>query len=417
MGGYARAMALAIVACVVLAACGSSSSSSSSASSSATSSATSAASTSTPATGGAKPTGAPIKLGMINSQTTQGAMPWFGPAAQVAVNDLNANGGIDGHPVQLDFCDDQFSPQTAAVCAQKLVNSDHVQLMVGNDGITDAPVIPLLTAKHTLEWGGFASSTADLTSSDVISLYPSYVLYALIPQLVTGKHNIAVFASDNGPGLQAAEKTAASFSKTSKTKVISVPIAATDFGTPCQQAKEMNADTAVVVFSATQVASMMQTCAQLGVKLTWVIGGPSLTDPMTQAISSLHINTIIPVGYSQKAQDDFAAAVAKYGPKVPDSLNDEAVGVYVAFKLLPAALQASGALSSSGAIDSSKLKAWAATQSSFDMQGYANNINLTPANQPLGSSYSAIKNACVYKAAVQGGKIAIQSPTPICLTK
>src|SRR5205807_10283754 len=124
-----------------LAGCGSSSSTTSAAPGAATSSASNAttssssggssssASSSTSSCGpkpGVKATGAPIKLGSINTKQTGTDFTDIPNMAQAYFNCVNANGGVNGHPVQLFIETDQTQPAQIAAAAQKLIQTDKV---------------------------------------------------------------------------------------------------------------------------------------------------------------------------------------------------------------------------------------------------------------------------------------------------
>jgi branched-chain amino acid transport system substrate-binding protein len=108
---------LALAACSSSASSGSSTPSASTAPSGSSASATTAASGT--ATGAA--TGTPIKVAAIVSET--GPAPFVGWAngAQAYFKYINANGGIQGHPVQFTIVDDQGSPTNATELARKEV--------------------------------------------------------------------------------------------------------------------------------------------------------------------------------------------------------------------------------------------------------------------------------------------------------
>src|SRR5205823_11390680 len=80
---------------------------------------TSAAASSTPAV----PTGTPIKIGLIEPVGTTLLNFDYGVAApQGAAIGINGKGGINGHPVQIDFCNEKNDPNEAARCAQQMVS-------------------------------------------------------------------------------------------------------------------------------------------------------------------------------------------------------------------------------------------------------------------------------------------------------
>ena len=78
----------------------------------------------------ARPAGAqgPIKIGEINSFSGIGA-PFTGPyraAVEMAVEEINAKGGVLGRKVEVLFRDDKGQPAEAVKHAQELVASEKV---------------------------------------------------------------------------------------------------------------------------------------------------------------------------------------------------------------------------------------------------------------------------------------------------
>lgn len=55
-------------------------------------------------------------------------------ATDLAVDEANAAGGIDGHPLQVVYADTRTDPAQAVQLAQQLVEQDHVDVLIG--GIT-----------------------------------------------------------------------------------------------------------------------------------------------------------------------------------------------------------------------------------------------------------------------------------------
>ena len=117
-----RALIVAAVAAVAafLAGCGGSSSSTSSASGSG--SATSSASSKTPITIGSS-------LSLSGDFAADGQA--FEKGYQLWAADVNAAGGLMGHPVKLDIVSDASSPAQVVTNYQKLISSDHAKLVFG----------------------------------------------------------------------------------------------------------------------------------------------------------------------------------------------------------------------------------------------------------------------------------------------
>jgi branched-chain amino acid transport system substrate-binding protein len=74
-----------------------------------------------------------IKIGVITSLT--GSQAAFGGAHkngyQIALDEINAKGGVLGKQVELDYYDDQSKPDQAVQGVSKLVDQDHVSLLLG----------------------------------------------------------------------------------------------------------------------------------------------------------------------------------------------------------------------------------------------------------------------------------------------
>ena len=76
---------------------------------------------------------APIKIGEINSYSGIGA-PFTGPyklGAEMAVEEINARGGVLGRKLEVIFRDDKGQPAEAVKQAQDLVESEKVALIAG----------------------------------------------------------------------------------------------------------------------------------------------------------------------------------------------------------------------------------------------------------------------------------------------
>jgi branched-chain amino acid transport system substrate-binding protein len=90
-----------------------------------------------------------IKIGVITSLT--GSQAAFGEAHKngysIALDEINAKGGILGKKVELDFYDDQSKPDQAVQGVSKLVDQDHVSMLLGaySSENTKAIIAPVTT--------------------------------------------------------------------------------------------------------------------------------------------------------------------------------------------------------------------------------------------------------------------------------
>ncbi len=76
-------------------------------------------------------------------------------AAQMAVDIINKNGGVDGHQVKLYTQDDAGDPVDALPAVHTLLNVDNVVAIVGPVSLTEAAILPAIDQANipNLMWG------------------------------------------------------------------------------------------------------------------------------------------------------------------------------------------------------------------------------------------------------------------------
>jgi branched-chain amino acid transport system substrate-binding protein len=105
---------------------------------------------------GAAATGAPIVVGGIYSNGAPGDWSSATDAAAAYFACVNANGGINGRPIDYRVEDDQWNPEAAAAAAAKLVNDAKAVAMVGNGSFIEMAV----NAKTYVDEGIMAMASA-----------------------------------------------------------------------------------------------------------------------------------------------------------------------------------------------------------------------------------------------------------------
>jgi branched-chain amino acid transport system substrate-binding protein len=101
--------------------------------------------------GGNKQDGKTFRIGVITSLT--GANAAFGQAHKlgftIAVDELNAKGGLLGKPVEVVYYDDQTKPDQAVQGVDKLVDQDHVPIVLGAySSESTRAIVPKVTQKN-----------------------------------------------------------------------------------------------------------------------------------------------------------------------------------------------------------------------------------------------------------------------------
>ena len=87
--------------------------------------------TSTTSKGSKAATGSAVKIGVVAPKNVPGlSQPEIEAVARQAATYFNKRGGLGGHPIEIDYCNDMLQPNQTAACAQKLV-SDKVVAVAG----------------------------------------------------------------------------------------------------------------------------------------------------------------------------------------------------------------------------------------------------------------------------------------------
>ena len=116
---------------------------------------------------GKKATGTAVKVGLINNEGGAAiSQPEGRIAATAAVTYANANlGGLGGHPIELVICKEKEEPASAADCANQMVESGVVAVVVADTGY-GAVMAPIIHKAKIAYVSYNAASAAELTAKD-----------------------------------------------------------------------------------------------------------------------------------------------------------------------------------------------------------------------------------------------------------
>jgi branched-chain amino acid transport system substrate-binding protein len=110
--------------------------------------------------------GGPIRVMTIGNWTQPQlgtANPEFPAGAQAAAAAVNANGGIDGRPIDVIVCSDELSTDTARQCALDAVE-DGIVAVVGLQTTNEVTILPILESAGIPAIGVYPFTTVALTS-------------------------------------------------------------------------------------------------------------------------------------------------------------------------------------------------------------------------------------------------------------
>jgi branched-chain amino acid transport system substrate-binding protein len=155
-------------------------------------------------------TGEPIKIGLIASMsgTAAAPSPSMVNAVQLEVDAVNANGGVNGRPIELVIVDDKSDPATAASVATKLITSDKVTAILGPLSTPPCLAVQPLAEKYEvplLRWDTPTLDAPELKEkwSFICSVGPYDVADALEKQIAAeGWKKIAAAADILPPNFQ-----------------------------------------------------------------------------------------------------------------------------------------------------------------------------------------------------------------------
>jgi|TARA_R110002126_G_scaffold86592_1_gene209037 branched-chain amino acid transport system substrate-binding protein len=115
-------------------------------------------------------TGAPIKIGGIYGNAAPGDFSSATDAAGAYFDCVNANGGIDGRPIEYIVENDQWNPELAAQAATKLIQDQNVVAMVGNGSFVEMSVnAPRYAEANIMAMASACAVSECFESSNIVS--------------------------------------------------------------------------------------------------------------------------------------------------------------------------------------------------------------------------------------------------------
>jgi branched-chain amino acid transport system substrate-binding protein len=340
----------AVLGAAILAGCGSSSSSSTSSapgasggSSSSSTSSSSSASTGSSDTSkcgtkpGVKATGTPIKIGTIDTKQP-GTDFSDGPNMITAYyNCVNANGGVNGHPVKLFVEYDQTQPAQIAAAAKKLIQSDHVVGIVGVFDLLECTIDQSYWKQLGIyEMGaGIAPECWSTPNSAAVNMGPRYSSDGAVQYGLSQHPNKIVFVQSNVPGTGyiAAGPTALA-------NAAHVPITALTENVPINDANSVALDLVnkagsngwvVLNFTPPEALVILQAAQKLGLEdrvKGWGCSTPCNTDFLAKALGpkwnhKLFVNAELtsPDDHNGPEMQLYKNILAQYGKSVAGGLG------------------------------------------------------------------------------------------------
>ena len=262
------------------------------------------------ALGFADTSNAQIKIGVIQPLTGAAAASgnYVMNGAKIAVEEINARGGVLGQKIEIVVEDNKSNPTEAAAAAEKLIVRDKVPVIMGAWGSSFTLAVMPKLMEYKVPMLVETSSSGKITTSGnpyVFRISPpsSVEADAFAPKVGSlGIKKVDFLVVNNDWGRGAAED----FGKMFKSKGIQVGLsetmdqAAQDISAQLNKIKNSDADTLIITTAVEQLTNVFKQAAALGLKRRIITtGGSQNPDQLIEqagaaANGTMHLATFAP---------------------------------------------------------------------------------------------------------------------------
>ena len=348
---------VAVIAALVAAGCSSSSSTpSSGGSATATASGTAVSTSQCGTKPGVKATGTPIPLGAIATNQPGTSFTDIPNMAAAYFACVNANGGINGHPIKLYIQTEQTNPAQIAADAKQLVQTDHVVGIVGNTSILECTINHSYWEKlgYFVVDSGIAPECYSTPNSAAVNMGPRYSSDGAVQYALSQHVSKVVFDQSNVPGTGYIAAGPAALAAAAHTPIVqlteNVPISDAN-SVAIKEVDDAGPNGAVILnFTPPEALVILQAAQKLGledrVKL-WGCSTPCNTDFLAQALGpkwnhKLFVNAELtpPDVTSTPKMALYKAILAQYGKSVSGGVGSFSQMGFAEAEIMVHALQA-----------------------------------------------------------------------------
>ena len=348
---------VAVIAALVAAGCSSSSSTpSSGGSATATASGTAVSTSQCGTKPGVKATGTPIPLGAIATNQPGTSFTDIPNMAAAYFACVNANGGINGHPIKLYIQTEQTNPAQIAADAKQLVQTDHVVGIVGNTSLLECTINHSYWEKlgYFVVDSGIAPECYSTPNSAAVNMGPRYSSDGAVQYALSQHVSKVVFDQSNVPGTGYIAAGPAALAAAAHTPIVqlteNVPISDAN-SVAIKEVDDAGPNGAVILnFTPPEALVILQAAQKLGledrVKL-WGCSTPCNTDFLAQALGpkwnhKLFVNAELtpPDVTSTPKMALYKAILAQYGKSVSGGVGSFSQMGFAEAEIMVHALQA-----------------------------------------------------------------------------
>ena len=300
-------------------------------------------------------TGTPINLGAIVTDQPGVSFTDVANMAQAYFSCVNANGGIDGHPIKYFVKTEQTSASQIASEAKQLVQSDHVVGIVGNTSVIECSVDSgyWQSLGYDIIDSGIAPECYSTPNSAPVNMGPRYSSDGAVQYALTQHPDKIVFDQGSSPDnayIEGGPNALAAAAKVPITDMATiVPISDAD-SVAISLVDAAGRNGAVVLnFTPPDALVILQAAQKLNIEdnvKMWACSTPCNTDFLSQALGSkwngkLFVNSELtpPDGTSTPTMNLYKAILKQYGSAVSGGIGSFSQFGFVEAELTVKALE------------------------------------------------------------------------------
>jgi branched-chain amino acid transport system substrate-binding protein len=277
----------------------------------------------------------PLKIGVIAPLTGSQANIGTGVVngIKAAAKRINAQGGLNGSPIELIIYDDRNSPDEGVSAARRLIYEDKVKVILGSIGSSVTAAIqplsmrekillvtPVSMAPKLSDVGDRYFFRVTATAAMRQKAFAKFVVEKLKPK------TIAYLAANDDLGrseVESAEKIYAQLNGPKTVYKTFYDPAETSFTAYLTKIKSLNPDTLFIVGDSVHAAVMVKQARALGIKSTFLSSGEAGTGQFMKLAGDAANGIYLPLDWAptftdQASKEFLAAYIQDYG-KAPDT--------------------------------------------------------------------------------------------------
>ena len=308
---------------------------------------------------GSKPgvaaSGTPINLGSIVTDQTGTSFADIANMAQAYFNCVNANGGINGHPIKYYIEKEQTNASQIASLSKQLVQTDHVVGIVGNTSIIECSV------DHSYWEGqgyyiidsGIAPECYSTSNSAAVNMGPRYSSDGAVQYAITQHPSKIVFDQANVPGTTYIAAGPNAIAKAANVPIIdktATPPVADANSVAIDLVSSAGKDGAVVLnFTPPDALSILSAAQKLNIEgnvKLWACSTPCNTDFLAKSLGpkwngKIFVNAELtpPDGTNTPTMNLYKAILSQYGSAVTGGIGSFSQMGFVEAELMVKALE------------------------------------------------------------------------------